>query len=256
MPGKGFSEVIQEEVGKARCIMVLWSEVSVRKDWVIEEADDGKKRCILVPVLIEQLALPWGFRQIPAADLSSWRGGNSDAAFLKLYQAVGAMVSPATKKLPQEEPKQKFHIEWAANMDSIRQVDNAFGLEMAQLLAAKSLRYATLSEAREREIVEHAPELVFGPERGQIPLNHLADVLLYTHPDNTQFTRTALRQMLVSLGSETPAWKREAYVRYIGDGAIEDLLAAKLLSRVSKDSFVISPTEAVKAVRARFPKRP
>jgi hypothetical protein len=148
-----------------------------------------------------------------------------------------------------------------ANMESIRQVKEAFGLETAQLFAAKSLRCATLPEAREREIVEHAPELMFGPARGTgaDSLHHWAEILLYTHPDNTQFTRAALREMLVFLDAcidHAPAWKREAYVRYVGDGAIEDLLEAQLLGRVSEDSFVISPTEAVKAARARFPKPP
>jgi formylglycine-generating enzyme required for sulfatase activity len=111
--GKRFSEVIEEEVGKARCVIVLWSAVSVRKDWVLEEADDGKKRGILVPVLIEPVPLPWGFRQIEAADLSAWDGDASSAAFLRLCQDVGAMLGSTGAETP-SAPKREFQTQRAA----------------------------------------------------------------------------------------------------------------------------------------------
>lgn len=76
-----FSNVIEEEIGKARCMVVLWSAVSVAKDLVVEGAEDGKSRGVLVPVFIEAVQPPRGFRRIEAADLSNWRGDTSDAAF-------------------------------------------------------------------------------------------------------------------------------------------------------------------------------
>src|ERR1700674_5296089 len=67
--GRVFSEVIQEEISEARCVLVLWSSVSVKSDWVADEASDGRERRILVPVLVENVQPPWEFRRVQAADL-------------------------------------------------------------------------------------------------------------------------------------------------------------------------------------------
>jgi formylglycine-generating enzyme required for sulfatase activity len=108
--GKRFAQVIQEEIGKARCVVVLWSGISVTKDWVIEEASEGKKRQILVPVLVERVDLPWGFRLVQAADLSDWRGEPAHAMFRQLCQDISGLLGPAPKRpmeqAPLEKPKQ------------------------------------------------------------------------------------------------------------------------------------------------------
>jgi TIR domain len=70
-PGKKFDEVIGEQIGAARCIVVLWSRASVESDWIKGEADEGKRRGVLVPALIENVRIPLGFGRIQAADLIS-----------------------------------------------------------------------------------------------------------------------------------------------------------------------------------------
>jgi hypothetical protein len=103
--GKRFSDIIEEEIANARAMVVLWSNVSVTKDWVIEEAEDGKKRGILVPVFLEPVQPPRGFRRIGAADLSGWSGGRSDTAFRTLCQNIAPMIgatnAPRTVPVPQ-----------------------------------------------------------------------------------------------------------------------------------------------------------
>jgi len=47
--GRAFDEVIEEELTKAKCIVVLWSKESIKSDWVKSEAAEGKKRRILAP---------------------------------------------------------------------------------------------------------------------------------------------------------------------------------------------------------------
>jgi formylglycine-generating enzyme required for sulfatase activity len=90
--GKRFSDVIEEEIGSAHCILVLWSAVSIKKDWVIDEAEEGKKRRILVPVFLESVRPPWGFRQIEAADLVDWLGDGASAGFVKLCRDIRELV--------------------------------------------------------------------------------------------------------------------------------------------------------------------
>ena len=86
--GKTFAEVIEEDLANTRCIIVLWSRVSIAKGWVREEADVGKKRNILFPVLIDQVDPPIGFRLIQAADLIEWDGTVTAPVFAKLVKDI------------------------------------------------------------------------------------------------------------------------------------------------------------------------
>jgi hypothetical protein len=49
--------------------------------WVHEEADDALGRVVLIPVLIEDVRPPIGFRSIQAAHLVNWDGTDSSSAF-------------------------------------------------------------------------------------------------------------------------------------------------------------------------------
>ena len=55
--GMTFDEVIARGLAAARCMIVLWSTASVISHWVREDADEGLRRNILVPVLIDNVPL-------------------------------------------------------------------------------------------------------------------------------------------------------------------------------------------------------
>jgi len=67
--GKTWRQVIGKALDEARCVLVVWSRESVESDFVQEEADDGRQRGILVPVRIEDVRPPLGFRAIQGEDL-------------------------------------------------------------------------------------------------------------------------------------------------------------------------------------------
>jgi TIR domain len=75
--GKTWRDTIGMELNNARCVIVLWSKTSIESGWVQEEADDAKSRGVLVPVLIEKVLPPIGFRSIQAADFVNWDGTES-----------------------------------------------------------------------------------------------------------------------------------------------------------------------------------
>ncbi|MGD2153958.1 MAG: toll/interleukin-1 receptor domain-containing protein [Gemmatimonadales bacterium] len=90
--GKTFDEVIEAKLEAARCVVVLWSRAAVASDWVREEASEGKRRGILVPVLIEsEVKVPLGFRRIQAADLADWDGSDTDSSFQQLVRDIGSV---------------------------------------------------------------------------------------------------------------------------------------------------------------------
>lgn len=87
-PGKRFDKVIAAELEKARCVVVLWSATSVQKDWVREEAMAGKQRDVLLPVLIEDVPLPFGFSLVQTANLVGWALGRTDREFDALVASI------------------------------------------------------------------------------------------------------------------------------------------------------------------------
>jgi len=107
--GRTFVEVIDEAMTEARCVVVAWSATSVNKNWVLEEAQDGLDRGILVPVFIEQVTPPRGFRRIQAADLSEWDGSVDAPAFRHFVNDLTGILGPPphaaaaeTSQMPRE----------------------------------------------------------------------------------------------------------------------------------------------------------
>jgi len=104
-PGKRFDEVIQEKLDAAKCVVVLWSKESVKSDWVKEEAEEGKRRNILVPVLIDSVTVPLGFRRIQTANLTDWHGQSPHAELDQLMEAVEAILGVAPSPNTPEPPE-------------------------------------------------------------------------------------------------------------------------------------------------------
>ena len=79
--GEQWDDVIEREIKSARCVLVVWSVVSVTSRWVRDEARYGLSQGILVPVRIDAVEQPLGFGAIQMADLIGWKG--EDAAQLR-----------------------------------------------------------------------------------------------------------------------------------------------------------------------------
>ena len=87
-PGSSFHRVITHAIAQAKCVVVCWSEHSVNSDWVANEANEGKERGILVPVLLDAARPPLGFRMDHAVSLAGWTSGASDPELDSLLDTV------------------------------------------------------------------------------------------------------------------------------------------------------------------------
>ncbi|MEO8070951.1 MAG: TIR domain-containing protein [Acidobacteriota bacterium] len=90
--GSDFRDVIDQQIRDARCMIVVWSTNANASKWVRDEADEGVRRGILVPLLIDQVLPPMGFRSIQAADLTEWRGDREDPALKQLLGDIAPVV--------------------------------------------------------------------------------------------------------------------------------------------------------------------
>ncbi len=103
-PGKTWEDSIGKALEESPCVLVVWSHSSVQSDWVKEEADVARKRDTLVPLFLDTVEPPMGFRRIHAADLSDWKSNKAHQGFQLLIGAIESKISPAS--LPVPDPRQ------------------------------------------------------------------------------------------------------------------------------------------------------
>ena len=91
--GRTWRAVLQEALRDMRCMIALWSQDSVESPWVAEEAEEARKLGkALVPILIQRVEPPIGFRTIQAADLVNWDGSRDDPAAKMLIADLESLL--------------------------------------------------------------------------------------------------------------------------------------------------------------------
>ncbi|NOX94238.1 MAG: SUMF1/EgtB/PvdO family nonheme iron enzyme [Alphaproteobacteria bacterium] len=93
LPGESFSKVIDSKLKDSACIIAVWSDSSINSNWVQEEADDGMQRNTLIPVMIDQIDLPRGFKRLQTADLMDWQGDVNNANWQMILAQIRKLVS-------------------------------------------------------------------------------------------------------------------------------------------------------------------
>jgi TIR domain/Bacterial Ig-like domain (group 2) len=99
--GRTWRSVLEEALQDMHCMVVLWSAHSIESDWVRDEADEARIRKKLVPVLIEAVNPPVGFRNIQAADLSDWDGSSNALGVQQLLGDLESMIGKPALKAPE-----------------------------------------------------------------------------------------------------------------------------------------------------------
>ncbi len=138
--GRSYRDVIGAALQTAKCVIVVWSKLSASAQWVLDEADEGKRRNVLLPLLIDDVEIPYGFRQIEAARLVSWTGDPADSEWQNALSAVAHFVgrAPGGPPKPLSAPSAPTAARTAAPVrDGARSQQR--GLPMAALLGLAAL---------------------------------------------------------------------------------------------------------------------
>jgi len=96
VPGSPFEKVIEQAVGEARCVVVVWSKHSVVSEWVQAEAQEGLERSALVPVLIDHTRVPFAFKRAQAVQLWGWPQRVDRSELDRFIAAVGEKLGDST----------------------------------------------------------------------------------------------------------------------------------------------------------------
>jgi len=92
--GENWRTQIQNALNAAKCVIVVWTHESVGPagDFVRDEAEQAKRRGVLVPIMLDKVDPPLGFGEIQTIDLRHWKGSSRDPFFKDLTAAVTAKL--------------------------------------------------------------------------------------------------------------------------------------------------------------------
>ncbi len=91
-PGKGWREVLESELAPAGCLLAVWSNDSIGSRWVIEEADMGADKNILLTARLDPVQPPIGFRTNQACDLADWDGRHDTPGLKSLMAEIANLL--------------------------------------------------------------------------------------------------------------------------------------------------------------------
>ena len=114
--GSRFTTEIDKALQDAEAVVVLWSDASLESAWVQDEAAEGRDSGRLVPITIDSVRPPLGFRQYQAIDLTDLRNGERPERLDELLRAIVKMAAPDERKPAREAAPAK---EEAATKHSI-----------------------------------------------------------------------------------------------------------------------------------------
>jgi hypothetical protein len=109
VPGEEWERRISEVMREALSIVVAWTrrsvsdDLSYASDRVHSEADEGRKRDVLVPALLDTGRIPDHHKRVQFADLTDWAGQANHTGIRKLIAGVercaGRRFPPTTAEL-------------------------------------------------------------------------------------------------------------------------------------------------------------
>lgn len=103
--GQTWRSYIGNAIDTSQCVIVAWSEHSVNSKWVTEEADVGQKRNALVPIFLDEVKIPIGFRSIQAADLTQWQPDRPSPEFEALVNDIHRLLEPPKSSTKPSSPR-------------------------------------------------------------------------------------------------------------------------------------------------------
>ncbi|MES2119040.1 MAG: TIR domain-containing protein [Pseudomonadota bacterium] len=89
---RSYAEVIEERLGNAKAVVVLWSAEAAKSQWVRAEADTARNSGTLVQASIDGIIPPLPFNQIQCAELKDWNGDAAAPGWKKLEGSVAALA--------------------------------------------------------------------------------------------------------------------------------------------------------------------
>jgi adenylate cyclase len=92
-----YGDVIEEHLGLAKAVLVIWSADAVHSEWVRAEADVARNCKKLVQLSIDGATLPLPFSQLHCADLSGWTGDRQSIGWKSVIASVADLAGSVAR---------------------------------------------------------------------------------------------------------------------------------------------------------------
>ncbi len=103
-PGTTWADYLEEKLAACKALVVLWSAHSTQSQWVREEARMARDRGKLLPAMLDASPPPFGFGEVQAADLTSWRGDSSHPDWMRLIAGLQRLAGGDAPPRPAQVP--------------------------------------------------------------------------------------------------------------------------------------------------------
>jgi TolB-like protein/Flp pilus assembly protein TadD len=124
--GTNWREEIEAHLDAANVVLVVWSKLTIGPEgrFVRDEASQAQEAGHYLPITIDNVRPPLGFREIQALDLSSWWGKRSDPRFKLLADTIrhrleGGEIGPRTMVLSSPRISRRAAIGSAAGVAAV-----------------------------------------------------------------------------------------------------------------------------------------
>ena len=112
LTGERFHDIIDKELKESKCVVVLWSKLSVESENVKDEATYALKRKKLVPITIEDVDLPYWAERINTGQLINWDGSDNFPGYQKLVSDISKIIAEEDERREQEEGTKPYDPEF------------------------------------------------------------------------------------------------------------------------------------------------
>lgn len=104
-PHLSYSEVITGEIGKAKAVIVIWSEKAIASEWVRAEADLARNQKKLVQTSIDGRMPPMPFNQLHFVSIGDWQGEPDHPGWVRVKESLAALCRGAVSQPAYAFPK-------------------------------------------------------------------------------------------------------------------------------------------------------
>jgi hypothetical protein len=139
-PRAPWEATIEDELRKARAVVVAWSKSSITSENVKAEARGAHRDGRLVQVFLDRCDPPLFFGERQGIDLSKWSGAHEDQAFIDLVAAVRAAIRGEPMHAA-SAPKRPERRTWVLGLTALLVVAGlalAFGVPQASLFGSEA----------------------------------------------------------------------------------------------------------------------
>ena len=106
--GENFDDKIEEELLKAKCVIVLWSRLATKSKYVKAEAAEAMEKDKLIPACIEKVKLPLIFKRVHTESLINWDRTQEHEEFQDLVRSLTNKLGPSPKYLAEKKMREEL----------------------------------------------------------------------------------------------------------------------------------------------------